>query len=89
MNIEVIDWPPYSRDLNLIRSLWALLKAEIYKLRPDLIHMRNNEETKAVLVETAQQAWDQLNLEHLEHLSKTMPHRVETIIESQGWYTQY
>jgi hypothetical protein len=44
--------------------------------------MRNNEETKAILVETAQLAWDQLNLEHLEHLSETMPHRVEAIIES-------
>jgi UDP-N-acetylglucosamine 2-epimerase len=89
MNIEVMDWPPHSPDLNPIENLWALLKAEIYKLRPDLIHMRNNEETKAILVETAQLAWDQLNLEHLEHLSETMPHRVEAIIESQGWYTQY
>ncbi|KAJ5790630.1 uncharacterized protein N7518_007641 [Penicillium psychrosexuale] len=43
MNIEVMDWPPHSPDLNPIENLWALLKAEIYKLRPDLIHMRNND----------------------------------------------
>ncbi|KAJ5718913.1 uncharacterized protein N7483_009995 [Penicillium malachiteum] len=41
MNIEVMEWPPHSPDLNPIENLWALLKAAIYKLRPDLIHMRN------------------------------------------------
>lgn len=66
-----------------------LLKAEIYKLRPDLIDMKNNEQTKAILIDTAPIAWNQLNLEHLKHLSETMPHRVQVIIDSQGWYTQY
>ncbi|KAJ5636577.1 Transposable element tc3 transposase [Penicillium longicatenatum] len=89
MNIEFMEWPPHSPDLNPIENLWALLKAAIYKLRPDLIHMRNNNETKAILVETAQQAWDELDLSHFSHLSETMPHRVEAIIESQGWYTPY
>lgn len=89
MGIEVMEWPPHSPDLNPIENLWALLKAEIYKLRPDLIHMRNNDETKGILVATAQQAWEQLELRHLEHLSETMPHRVEAIIEAQGWYTPY
>ena len=51
--------------------------------------MRNNDETKAILVATAQLAWDQLDLDHLKHLFETMPNRVEAIIESQGWYTPY
>jgi hypothetical protein len=65
------------------------LKAKIYELRPDLVHMRNNDQTKEILVATAQQAWDELDIRHLEHLSETMPHRVEAIIESDGWYTPY
>ncbi|KAJ5158828.1 uncharacterized protein N7500_008479 [Penicillium coprophilum] len=81
--------PPHSPDLNPIENLWALLKAKIYELRPDLLHMQNNDTTKEILVATAQQAWDKLELRHLEHLSETMPHRVEAIIESQGWYTPY
>jgi hypothetical protein len=51
--------------------------------------MRNNDETKEILVETAQIAWERLDLDHLKHLSDTMPHRVQAIIESEGWYTPY
>lgn len=89
LNIEVMDWPPYSPDLNPIENLWSLLKAHIYKLRPDLIDMRNNDETKHILIETAQQAWSELDLDQMRHLSETMPHRVQAIIESGGWYTKY
>lgn len=84
-----MEWPPYSPDLNPIENLWALLKAAIYKLRPELIDMANNDETKQILVETAQIAWSQIDLNHLQHLSETMPHRVEAIIASDGWYTKY
>lgn len=84
-----MDWPPHSPDLNPIKNLQALLKAKIYELQPDLIHMGNNDESKAILLATAQQAWDKLDIRYLQHLSETMPHRVEAIIESQGWYTPY
>ncbi|KAJ5249552.1 hypothetical protein N7524_011868 [Penicillium chrysogenum] len=86
---EVEIEPPISPDLNPIKNLWTLLKQKIYELRPELIHMRNNDETKELLVATAQEAWNLLDWKHLENLSATMPHRVEAIIESQGWYTQY
>ena len=84
-----MEWPPHSPDLNPIENLWALLKAKIYELRPDLMHMPNNDTTKEVLVATAQEAWAKIGLKHLEYLSETMGHHGEAIIESQGWYTPY
>ena len=39
--IQVMDWPPYSPDLNPIENIWALLKQKIYELRPDLIEHSN------------------------------------------------
>ena len=89
MEIEVMIWPPHSPDLNPIENLWALLKAEIYKIRPDLLYMKNNDKTKRILVETAQIAWQNIDIRYLEYLVKTMPNRVEAIIESEGWYTPY
>lgn len=85
MRIEVLIWPRYSPDLNLIMNLWALLKAKIYKIRPDLI----NDETKNTLVETAQIAWQNINVWHIEHLLGAMLNRVEAIFESKGWYTPH
>ncbi|KAJ5641803.1 hypothetical protein N7490_005803 [Penicillium lividum] len=89
MCIEVMERPPHSPDLNLIENLWALLKAKIHELCLELIDMRNNDETKEILIDTAQRAWVELDLRHLQHLSATMPHRVEAIIESHGWYAPY
>ena len=45
LEIELMDWPPYSPDLNLIKNLWALMKAEIYLLYPELEHAPDIEET--------------------------------------------
>jgi transposase len=36
LGVYVMVWPPYSPDLNLIENLWALMKAEIYRLHPEL-----------------------------------------------------
>ncbi|KAJ5898841.1 hypothetical protein N7495_003585 [Penicillium taxi] len=85
----VMKWPPYSPDLNPIENLWALLKAEILRLRPDLLHLSNNESTRQLLIETAKLAWENISFDILEKLAITMPHRVEQVIRNHGWYTKY
>lgn len=49
-----MDWSPAFPDLNAIGKLWRLLKQKIYVLRPELIHMRDNDEIKDLLLATAQ-----------------------------------
>lgn len=51
--------------------------------------MRNNDTTHAILIEKAREAWNILDLDILVHLSATMPHRVQAIIDAEGWYTKY
>ena len=51
--VEVMDWLPYSPDLNLIENLWALLKAEMYRQFPDLLDMPNTEDTLQHLIHSA------------------------------------
>jgi len=36
IGIRVIDWLPYSPDMNPIENLWALLKKEAFKVCPEL-----------------------------------------------------
>ena len=33
--IEIMDWPPYSPDLNPIENLWKLLKDQIIPFHPE------------------------------------------------------
>jgi transposase len=89
LGFEVMEWPPYSPDLNPIENLWALLKAKVIEIRPDLKHIPNNESTWEILVDTAQEAWDSLDLAIFTNLSESMPHRVQDIIKYEGWYTSY
>lgn len=54
MEFEFMIWPPHSPDLNPIENLSKFLKAEIYNVCPDLLHIKSNDEAKRILVETAQ-----------------------------------
>jgi transposase len=86
---EIMIWPPCSPDLNPIENLWTLLKQKIYEIRPDILYMPNNDTTLAILIDTAKEAWQQIDLSILESLSESMPRRVQAIIASNGWYTKY
>lgn len=89
LECEIMEWPPYSPDLNPIENLWALLKAEILKRYPELMHLPNSESTLELLLKAAQEAWENLDIEILKHLSETMPHRVADVIKYEGWHTSY
>jgi transposase len=89
MGIRVMEWPPYSPNLNPIENLWALMKAELYRLHPELEHAPDTVETLDALIRGAQEAWHNIDNGILYRLATTMDHRIQAVINAEGWYTKY
>ncbi len=87
--VHVMEWPPYSPDLNPIENLWALLKAEIYRSYPELIGLSNTQASLALLIRCAIATWENLSEQILTRLLDSMVHRVDAVIKANGWYTKY
>ena len=60
MGIEVIDWPPYSPDLNPIEHLWWALKQKICELHPELEGQGGGQVDRDLFIKAAQEAWQAL-----------------------------
>jgi transposase len=81
-NIDVLQWPPYSPDLNCIENIWALLKQKLH-----LSQYRTKEE----LISTAINIWenDSSIREACVKVILSMPSRINECISSRGEYTHY
>ena len=75
-NIEIIDFPTYSPDLNPIENLWATLK---YRVACDAPLTRDE------LVESLERNWEEITeIENLRPYLETLTGRYEQCIEEQG-----
>jgi transposase len=87
--VELMNWPPYSPDLNPIENLWKLLKEAIQRNHPDLDTAPKSNESLQRLAEAAVEAWEALEDRLLESLVESMRRRLEAVIRARGWYTKY
>ena len=88
--IVVVEWPPYSLDLNPIEHAWAQLKAWIYKHHPELLKLIGiSQENKNKLLAALQEAWEALPEDFFTRLIESMPQRVRAMRKAKGWYTKY
>jgi transposase len=56
----VMDWPPYSPDLNLIENLWFPLKHGIFPLTETIMGLRGEENQKRLLAGEAAAVWNRI-----------------------------
>jgi transposase len=85
----VLDWPPYSPDLNLVKHLWAQLKQWINEHYPDLVNMGKSEEAYQRLFKAIREGWGAISQEAINNLIKSMDIRINSVLNAQGSYTRF
>ena len=78
--VLLLEWPSQSPDLNPIENLWSILDANLKNRTP---------QNEAELLEILQEGWRNLPTDLLEHLSDSMPRRIEAVIAARGFATKY
>lgn len=79
-NVNVLQWPAQSPDLNPIEHMWQRVKQDLskYPTKP-----RNKEE----LWDRLQTIWDSIEPEYCLKLIDTMPQRVAAVLKAKGGHT--
>lgn len=79
-NIDTLDWPAQSPDLNPIENLWYLL---------DIENSKNKKTNKKEFYEALALSWHNIDPELLKKLVESMPRRLEAVIKAKGGHTKY
>src|SRR5579859_4389878 len=86
----VMDWPLNSPDMNPIEHLWVYLKNELHQRYPDTKTLYGSPETiRKMLRLRLLEVWWDIGEQVLDRLVESMPHRVQALLEAEGWYTTY
>lgn len=78
--VDVMEWPPQSPDLNPIENLWSDVKKEVGKHQPT----NNND-----LWEVVKSAWSSIPPERCQKLVDSMIRRCKAVIKNKGFTTKY
>ena len=77
--IHILEWPPYSPDLNPTEHLWWTLKKYVHKLYPELGHMGNSEEDWDALKSALNEGWRAIPNSLIQSLIQSMPRRLAAV----------
>lgn len=80
--IELLDWPAQSPDLNPIEHLWHILKMR-------LAEYENPPKGIQELWERVQVEWEKIPKEECLNLINSMPRRIQAVLRAKGGHTKY
>ena len=78
--VIVLDWPGNSPDLNPIENIWYIIKARLKFV---------NAPTRKTLIKAVKREWDKLSIELFEKLARSMPRRIQMVLEANGGSIRY
>lgn len=78
--VELIEMPPYSPDLNPTENLWAVLKKAIDKRGP---------RTMRQLTKIVTEEWSKIDSDFCAKLVASMPARMKAVLDADGHKTRY
>jgi DDE superfamily endonuclease len=87
--ILILDWPPYSPDMNPIEHVWAKMKEWIVQHYPELSKLGKSQAAYNQLAKAIEEAWDTVDQEYIDNLIRDMPRRVAALYLAKGWHTKY
>lgn len=80
-NIELLDWPGNSPDLNPIENLWSVMKNKVAAKQPTNLKS---------LEECIKQIWcKEFSNEYCQQLISSMPRRIKAVIDNKEGHTKY
>ena len=90
MDMTVMEWPPYSPDMNPQEHNWWPLKENVHNVRPEIIQTPGGAEAvRSALKEVLPIAWNAIPRERMRKLINSMPRRVQALVDAEGWHTKY
>lgn len=78
-NVKVLEWPPYSPDINLIENVWAEMAKKVYC---DSITYESIDNLKAAI----RQSWSSISYDLIKSLYESLPERLFQIVSCNGGF---
>lgn len=84
INIDLLDWPPYSPDLNIIENIWHILSEMVYDGTP----IRNLKELEDRIYDAVKN-FNVTKQQQVDNLYKSMSSRLCHVLEKKGDRLKY
>jgi transposase len=78
--VTLLEWPPWSPDLNPIENLWNVLKARVYARFP---------QTLEEMEQFIREEWEATDLKFISHICCSMPRRLQLLLDNNGHKISY
>lgn len=78
--VTLIEWPPWSPDLNPIENLWNVLKCRVYARFP---------QSMEEMEQRIREEWAATDLKFISHICRSMPRRLQLLLDNNGHKISY